>query len=224
MNLRTAIFLMLSLFVTLAFMDKDMDKGKPTYPGFLIWNDGIKETANIQPGSITDNEVKIKYLVGKKVITIKPDKLKSYGYTKKVANNTGENFHYDRLEMPYPAKPFAGNTAMVLREVTGPLTLYSYFVEVRTDRKNPVQHRPHVKTEQGKLIEIHQENFKKELGLLFKDYRALHKRIGTKGFELKNLRRMVRDYNYWKTRGHNGEIYKVSPENWDGENHTSSDE
>jgi len=215
MTLRTIISLVLCLSVTFAFVNTD--EAKPTYPGYLIWNDGVKETAKIQPGSITDNEVKIKYLVNGKVITIKPNAIKAYGYSKTTATEAGEDFHYDRLEMAYPAKPFGSNTAMVLREVSGPISLYSYFVEVRANHKNPVQHRPHLRTEKGKLIELTEENFKKKARLIFKDYDALRSRIGTKKYQLKNLRRMVRDYNYWVAEKHDSKVYKVSPENYDGE-------
>lgn len=214
MTVRTILSLALFLSVTLAFMISD--EAKPSYPGYLIWNDGIKETVKIQPGSITDNEVKIKYLVNGKVITIKPENLKAYGYSKKTASEAGEDFHYDRLEMAYPAKPFGSNTSMVLREVSGPVSLYSYFVEVRTDRKNPVQHRPHVLNEKGKLLELNEENFKKKARLIFGKYTALRSKVGNKKFQLKNLRRMVRDYNYWVAEQHDPTTYKVSPENYDG--------
>jgi len=213
MTLRIFISLFLLLGISMAFMISD--EAKPTYPGYLIWNDGIKESVKIQPGSITDNEVKIKYLVGDKTITIKPDVLKSYGYTKGRSSQKTEHFHYDRLEMAYSVKPFGSNSAMVLREAFGPITLYSYFVEVRTDRKNPVQHRPHLLNQKGKLTEITEENFKKQARKAFKSYTALHDRIGRKSFRIKNLRRMVRDYNYWVSKHHDPAIYKVSPKNYD---------
>ena len=215
MTFRIILSLTLFLCVSIAFTTSNTDEAKPNYPGFLIWNDGVKETVKIQPGSITDNEVKIKYLVNGKVITIKPDDIKAYGYSKKISAYKTENFYYDRLEMAYPAKPFGSNTAMVLREVEGPISLYSYFVEVRADRKNPVQHRPHVRNEKGKLIELTEENFKKKTRLLFGKYDALRAKIGTKKFQLKNLRRMVRDYNYWVAEQHDPTVYKVSPENYD---------
>jgi len=214
MTLRNIFLFLLFIGISVAFIVSD--EGKSTYLGYLIWNDGIRETVKIQPGSITDNEVKIKYLVAGKVISIKPENIKSYGYTKASKNTAAEIFHYDRLEMPYPAKPFGGNTAMVLREVSGPVKLYSYFVEVRTDRKNPVQHRPYLLDDKGRLIEVTEENFRQKTKRIFRSYTALQNRIGTKGFEMKNLRRMVRDYNYWMAKRHNVEIYKVSPENWDG--------
>ncbi len=214
MTRRNIFLLFLFISISLAFIVSE--EAKPTYPGYLIWNDGVRESVKVQPGSITDNEVRIKYLVAGKIITIKPENIKSYGFTKEATNTAAEEFHYDRLEMPYPAKPFGGNTAMVLREVSGPVTLYSYFVEVRTDRKNPVQHRPYLLTENRRLIEITEENFKKKARKVFFNYTVLRDRVGTKGFEMKNLRRMVRDYNYWMTKKHDQDTYKVSPENWDG--------
>lgn len=215
MTLRIIIALTLFLSVSIAFTTTSTEETKPTYPGFLIWNDGVKESVKIQPGSITDNEVKIKYLVNGKAITIKPDKIKAYGYTKNPTVKSAENFHYDRLEMAYPAKPFGSNTAMVLREVSGPVTLYSYFVEVRADRKNPVQHRPHLIDEKGELIEITEDNFKKIVMKIFWDYTALRDKIGSKSFKMQNLRRMIRDYNYWTFKHHDPKIYKISPENYD---------
>ncbi len=213
MTFRSCIFSMLLISVSMAFMMSD-DK-KPTYPGYLVWNHGIKETVKIQSGSITDNEVKIKYLVEGNVITIKPEDIKAYGYSKTLSPLSSEDYHYDRLEMEYPAKPFGSNTAMVLREVSGPISLYSYFVEVRTDRKHPVHHRPHVLSENGKLIELNEDNFKKKARLIFGKYDALRAKIGTKKFQLKNLRRMVRDYNFWVAEQHDPKEYKVSPENYD---------
>jgi len=213
MNLRFCIPMMLFISISMAFMISE--ERKPSYPGYLVWNDGIKETVNIQPGSITDNEVKIKYLVQGKVITIKPEDIQAYGYSKKSSTASSENYHYDRLEMEYPAKPFGSHTAMVLREVAGPISLYSYFVEVRADRKNPIQHRPHVVNEKGKLIELNEENFKKKARLIFGKYTALRTKIGTNKFQLKNLRRMVRDYNFWTAEQHDPAVYKVSPENYD---------
>jgi len=213
MNLRVIISLVLFLGLSMAFMMSD--EAKSSYPGYLIWNDDVKEIVKIQPSSLTDNEVKIKYLVKDKWVSIKPKDIKAYGYSKKTKTEAGKNFHYDRLEMSYPAKPFGSNTVMVLREVSGPVSLYSYFVEVRADRKNPVQHRPHVLDEKGKLIEFTEENFKKKSRLLFGKYTALRTRIGSKKFQLRNLRRMVRDYNYWLAEQHDATVYKVSPENYD---------
>lgn len=215
MTFRIIISLALFLSVCIAFTTTSSEEAKPNYPGFLIWNDGVKETVKVQPGSITDNEVKIKYLVNGKVITIKPENIKAYGYTKNPSVKTAENFHYDRFEMNYPAKPFASNTAMVLREVSGPVSLYSYFVEVRVDRKNPVQHRPHLRNGKGKLVELTEENFKKKTQKIFGNYTALRDRVGTKNFEMQNLRRMVRDYNYWMVMKHDANVYKISPENYD---------
>jgi len=101
MNLRFCLSLVLLICISMAFMISE--ERKPSYPGYLVWNDGIKEMVKIQPGSITDNEVKIKYLVQGKVITIKPENIKAYGYSKNSSTATSESFHYDRLEMEYPA-------------------------------------------------------------------------------------------------------------------------
>ena len=192
---------------------------KEQMPGYIILENDEKIDGSIIPGSVTDNEVKVKFVENGKKKTYKPKKVKAYGYQIFGKNDVGKTvsewIHYERLKVDLPPKPFGPTTVFMRKEVEGAIQLYSYYVEMRAKRENPFQHSYFIRKSGGKIKEITEKKFRRMSLELFRDYRAMHQRIGQKQFQHKNLIRMVRDYNFWVQNGHDAYEYKVSPENYD---------
>ncbi len=192
---------------------------KKSYPGYIIYDNGQKLEGVVQPGTVTDNEVKIKMLVNGKKKIFKPKDIKAYAYEMKEKNDLGKWgktwINYERQEAIESPKPFGSKEVFMQIEVKGALTLYSYYVEKRAKRENPFQHSYYLKNKSNKLISIDEKNFAKASKKLFKGYPAMFTQIGKKQFRYSNLVRMVRDYNYWMVNQHDKTVYKVSPENYD---------
>ena len=192
---------------------------KKTYPGYVVFENDRKIEGVVQPGTVTDNEVKIKMLIKGKKKTFKPDEVKEYGY-EMIEKNDLDNLvktwiRYERQEAIAPPKPFGSTDVFMQIEVEGTIKLYSYYVEMRAKRENPFQHSYYVKNKEGKLISIDEKNFLKQSKKVFKDYSAMASQIGKKQFRYTNFVRMVRDYNYWSVNQHDQTVYKISPENYD---------
>jgi len=214
-TLKIAMLLIFSfmLFSSTVFEDKK------SYPGYVVYNNDQKVEGIVQPGTVTDNEVKIKMLINGKKKTFKPKDIKAYAYEMIEKNDIGKMvktwIKYERQEAIDAPKPFGSTDVFMQIEVNGALTLYSYYVEMRAKRENPFQHSYYVKNNQGKLISIDEKNFVKKSKKLFKAYSAMSTQIGKKQFRYSNFVRMVRDYNYWLLNQHDSTVYKVSPENYD---------
>lgn len=209
-----------SLFgLVLLFLSSAFHPAKDALPGYLILENGKRLEGWIEPGSVTDNEVKVKFAQKGKAKSYKPKKVKAYGYEISAKNDVGKTvsewIHYERQEVEYPPKPFSSTTVFMRREAGGELNIYSYYIEMRAKRDNPFQHSYYIKKKDGRLKEVKEKNFKRMSLEYFRNYKAMHSRIGDKQFQYKNLIRMVRDYNFWVENGHDSMEYKVSPENYD---------
>ena len=207
----------LALFISINLSAKKGDK----VPGYVINNDGKRMEGKVMIGSITDHETKVVFFEeGKnKKITYKPKDLSSYGYQETDIDDMGIEVkrwvHYDRFKVDYPPKIFASTTVFMEREVTGTISLYCYYVEVRDDPKKPYRYFYYLKNEGAELEKIERDDFNKVADAVFKDYTALNSRIGQKDFEYRNLDRMVRDYNYWTVNQHDTDEYRVAMKNND---------
>jgi len=183
--------------------------------GFILEKNGKKIKGKIIPGSITDNELKITFInrSGQKK-TYKPKDIKGYGYEAEIENDLGlgdtEMVFYESTKADYPPKPFASKDVFMQRESEGAVSLYCYYIEVRSNPKQPFRYIYYLKDQNGKLSKIEKDDFKKVSKTLFKDYTAMSNRIGRKDFLYKNLDRMVRDYNYWVANQHDAGEYRVA--------------
>jgi len=213
MNLiKNCLLLGLAMVCLSTTLPNSKDSNKEEWPGYLILDNDQKIEGKIIPGSVTDNEVKVKFIEKGKKKTYKPKKIKAYGYQISAKNDVGKTVYewirYVRKEVKEPPKPFGSNTVFMKQEVGGSIELFSYYVEMRA--------KHYFITEKGgKIKEITERKFRRITLELFRSYKALHSRIGQKQFKYKDLIRMVRDYNYWIENGHDTEEYVVSPENYD---------
>lgn len=213
--------LKVALLIGISFLIYSFDFAgkKDIYPGYVIFNNDHREEGKIQPGSLTDNEVKIKFIEKGKKKVLKPEDIKEYGFEKIEKNDLGNMvkkwYRYVKAEADYPPKPFGSNEVFMELEVEGALNLYSYYIEMRAKREDPFQHSYYIKGETGKLTLIEEKTFRRQSRKFFKDYSAMSSQIGKKQFRYDNLKRMVRDYNFWVKNQHDSNEYKVSPENYD---------
>ena len=187
------------------------------FPGYIIDNSGEKVSGTVIPGSITDNEVKVKFIPKemRKAITYKPNDLLGYGFQMEELNELGIKekrwIHFERHVVDYPPKPFASKTVFIHREIEGAITLYSYYIEVRNNPKQPYRYVHYYKDQtSNQILKLEKEQFALDAKKLFQGYAALTNRIGKKKFEYRNLERMVRDYNYWTINQHDADTYRVA--------------
>lgn len=190
-----------------------------TAEGFIILNDDTKLEGQVIYGSKTDNEVKIRFLKGKKKVTYTPAKAKAYGYKSTIKDSDGKMvsrwIYYERMEMEIPPKIFSDNMVFVEKEAIGTYTLFNYFVEQRSNYEVPVLQFYYLQSPDEELFELTEKNYSRILKDEFADYLAMAEKIGKVQFEYTDILRMVRDYNFWKNQQHDPQIYKVSPENYD---------
>ena len=185
-------------------------------PGYILTLDHKKVEGEIIVGSITDNEVKIQFIrEGRdKKKSYKAKELLGYGYESVEEDDLGLEYkrwiHYEQQKVEYPPKPFASTTVFMQKEESGELVLFTYYREVRNDRKNPYRYHYFIKDDKGKLVKIEKKDFRKMAGKLFKNYNAMYSKIGKKDFQYKNLDRMVRDYNFWVENQHSADEYRVA--------------
>ena len=186
--------------------------------GYVVLNNGQKLEGSIKVGSITDNEVKVLFFSksGSKK-TYKPTDLKGYGYESIDLDDLGNEvmtwLHYETHKVDYPPKPFGPTTVFMQRELEGTITLYTYYIESRTDVKNPFRYFYYLKDDNGNLNKVEKDEFTNVAKKVFGSYSALTTRVGKKGFSYRNLDRMVRDYNYWSVNQHNSDEYRVAMKN-----------
>ncbi len=212
---KPAIAFLLCVFISFSAYSKAIEAN-----AYIVFNDDSKVEGKIIVGSKTDNEVKFKFLDGKKKVTYTPEKVKAYGYEAIIEDSDGRStkkwIHYERMEMEEAPKIFSDNIVFVEREVLGECSLFSYYVEQRSNYDVPVAQHYYLRTAEGELIKLDENNYTRMLKDFFAGYTAMAEQIGKKQFKYTNILRMVRDYNYWAQNKHEATTYKVSPENFDG--------
>ena len=214
-NLNIFLFFMFSLGISVICVAQ---KGK-TAPAYIIHEDGTKEEGKIILGSITDHEVKIKFITQKgKKQQYKAKSLLAYGYEATEKDDLGKPYkkwkHYEQQQADYPPKPFAETTVFMDREVEGTHNLYCYYIEQRTNVEEPYKYIYYIKSGDKTLVKVEEKDFLKFSRSFFADYPAMLKGLGKKHFKYINLNRMVRDYNYFLQNGHDKEVYKMAPESY----------
>jgi len=114
-------------------------------PGYVIKANGQKIEGKIKVGSITDNEVKVTFYdkSGSKTV-YKPTQLSGYAYEgvelDDLGNEETQLFEFETQKVDYPPKPFGPTTVFMQKELEGEITLFCYYIESRTDIKNPYRY------------------------------------------------------------------------------------
>ncbi len=191
-------------------------------PGYIILKDGTKQTGLVEVGSLTDQEVKLKFFQNGKQTIYKPNKLRAYGFEALETTSDAtiaaqkEWKHYESLsvELDFPPKAFAPKGVFMWRTVEGHYTLYNYYYEQPARTEQPMGNCYYLKNAKGKLTKITRINFKKKIKRYTRLYTAMYQKIGKAKFRFDNLPRLLRDYNYWIRNQHDPTIYKMSPANF----------
>ncbi len=190
--------------------------------GFIILKDGTKKLGIVYVKSLTRNEVKVTFKTnGGKKKTYKPSQLQAYQYSYKEKDQTNNWIHYSSY---YEVKtvdrapiPFSPKKVFLHREIKGDISLYSFYYEDRSDVQDPVKYEFYIETAAG-FSKVKKDEFESLARKLFRDYPAMIKRLGTRGFRYNNLHRMVRDYQFFKLNNHSPDEYRIAPGNYyDGE-------
>ncbi len=186
-------------------------------PGYIIDNSGKKVTGTVIANDWANNQISVKFIkkgTGSKV-TYKPNQIKGFGYQESVKDCVGKIekrwVDYETRKADRPSRIFGPTTVFMHKEVSdGHYSLFCFYVEIRNNVKKPYEYSFFIEDDKGNFTKVDDENFKSITNKLFKDYVALKTRIGDKDFKLKNMDRMVADYNFWKEKGHNPNEYKVA--------------
>jgi hypothetical protein len=187
--------------------------------GYILDSDNQKREGYIEVLGELNREVKVKFSEkksAKKYSTIKIKDLNGYGFLDQTENEfveEGENWrHFVKYEFERPAKVFATNESLIEVVVSdGYYTVYKFLFESGGDVKMPVTTRYVILKDGEEVVQIEEENFEKEVKILFADYTALHDSIGEKKFRFTSLVRLTDDYNFWKEAQHDPNIYKLNP-------------
>jgi len=219
-HIRTLFLACLTLFASQSYAGETGETGKSEmYPGYIITKTGKRVEGKLKIGSITDQEVKVVFYEKgtSKKKTYKPKDILGYGYFKKTADELGIEYSEEKVfeshKMDAPPKPFASTTVFVEKEISGEIDLYCYYIESRSNVKNPYKYSFYTKDEDGSLVPIEENKFIQKARKMFGQYSALTQRLGQKDFRYRNLTRMVRDYNYWATNQHDSSEYRVAMKN-----------
>lgn len=189
-------------------------------PGYIIDNAGKKIEGNIIVADWADSQIKVKFYkkgTSSKVV-YKPNQIKGYAYEQTLVDCTRKKIkqwvEYDTRKADRPSRAFGPTTVFMHKEVTsGHYKLYCYYIEVRNDVKNPYTYSFFIEDDKGNFSKVDEENFSSQAKKLFKEYKALISNIGEKDFKLKNMDRMVEDYNFWLVNQHDTNEYKVAMKN-----------
>ncbi len=185
-------------------------------PGYVLLDNGRKVEGLVKVGDITDNEVKVTFYNGRtgQKQVYKSTEIQGYGYEgfdiDELGNEIEEWTHYEAHKVDYPPKPFGPTTVFMQKEEEGAVTLFVYYIENRSDVKNPYRYNYYLLGENGQLEKIERNTFSSVASNVFGDYTALSGRVGKKDFTYRNLDRMVRDYNYWVVNQHDRTEYRVA--------------
>ncbi|MFK8101679.1 MAG: hypothetical protein AB8G15_04115 [Saprospiraceae bacterium] len=191
-------------------------------PGYIILKDGTKQTGLVEVGSLTDQEIKLKFSKNGKETVYKPNKLRGYGFealetssdATVVAKKVWKHYESLSLKLDFPPKAFAPKGVFMWRTVEGHYTLYTYYYEQPAKTEQPMGNCFYLKNAKGKLMKITRTNFKKKIRRYTRLYSAMYQKIGKAKFRFENLPRLIRDYNYWIINQHDPTTYKMSPANF----------
>ncbi len=212
-----SLLLLLGMFAFAFTADAQVKKGQ-RLKGYLLDNQGKKIEGTILAGDWADNQIKVNFIKkgsGKKVV-YKPTQLKGFAYEEPYTDCAGKKktrwVEYFTMEAERPSRMFGPTTVFMEREVTGgAYDLFCFYVEVRTNVAKPYKYSFYIVDKKTKKTTIiNEEGYKAKTTSVFKDYWALRTRVGKKDFEFKNMDRMVRDYNYYHSNGHDTNEYRVA--------------
>ncbi len=207
------IFSFLMISTALQAQTKKGDK----VPGYIIDNSGKKTTGYIIYSDWANNQVQVKFIKkgSSKKEVYKPSQLKAYSYEEELTDCLGKKekrwVHYETRKADRPSRIFGPTTVFMHKEVSeGHYSLFCFYVEIRNNVKKPYEYSFFVEDDKGNFTKVTDENFESIAGKLFKDYTAMKSKLGDKDFRMKNMDRLVADYNYWKEHQHNPNEYKVA--------------
>lgn len=171
------------------------------YQGYIINNDGEKLEGQIQMLSPSLNEVKVKFINSNNEKKIyKAKEVKEYAFKVEKWNNATKNhieewIFYTRKNVERSPIPFGPTQVLIERQVSGTINLYNHFVEQNATSEEPFIHVVYVEKNNGELISISKENYKKVLRNLTTDVPAIHNQIGTKGNGFRQVPQILEAYN-----------------------------
>ena len=186
------------------------------HPGYIIKKNGSKQRGQIMQSSLIEREIKVYFIPPNRRMAIKykPSDLKGYAVQLPEQNDVGNKVlkwvHYESRTVSKPPKLFASKEVFVEKELEGEISLFRFYYEYRADIEHPYRYLYYVQTRKDDFVQVDKDNFKKVCRQIFKEYTALHDRVGKAKFQFANLNRMIQDYNYWLKNKHDRNTYRVA--------------
>lgn len=169
-----------------------------TYSGFLITTSGDTLRGKIQMLSPTMNQVKVKFIneKGRKRVYRAKD-LQAYSFKIKVWNRLAQEYDvkwilYTKKTVEKPPVPFRSNKVLVQQEVIGNISIYNYYIEIRSNQS--IEHIVYLEKDDI-LYVVDKANYKKILGILMADFPFMKDKVGTKKYTYKYLGSTIKEYN-----------------------------
>ncbi len=188
--------------------------------GYIINKSGKKIEGLVVVGDWASNQLQVKFIKKgtSKKVSYKPNQLKGFAYEETYVDCVGKKAkewkYYFTRKSDKPSRMFGPTTVFMHQEVAdGHFKLFCFYIEVPSNPSKPYKYVFYVEDDKGSFTKVNEDNFKNSTKKIFKDYMALKTRIGDKGFRLKDMDRMVADYNYWKTNRHDPNEYRVAMKN-----------
>ncbi len=173
------------------------------YEGYVVTKAGEKIEGKIRMMSPALNEVKVKFIgTDNKKRTFKSKELKSYSFEISVWNATTkthetEMINYVNQTVERSSIAFGPKEVLLQREAAGTVNLYNHYIEQNSNVNAPIAREQFVQKDNAELILINKKNYKKVLKLMTAEYPELQAKIGTRGYGVKHIAKILKVYNNW---------------------------
>lgn len=179
-------------------------RSSKVYDGYVETVEGEKIMGSIKMLSPALNEVKVKFVtkVDNKKITFKAEQLNAYAFQvlswdAELKAYKTEWVNYVRQKVVRPSVAFSSTEALLYQEQQGAINLYHHFIERNSNSPETLARELLVAKGEHELTAITKSNYAAFLKEIMADYPELTAKIGTKGYGIKYVSKVIKEYNDW---------------------------
>lgn len=201
--MKTSTQLILTLLFSIFFAISTQANNKKIYEGYVVTIEGKTIDGKIKMLSPALNEVKVKFIdIDNNKKTFKAKELKKYAFQVPVWNKKTrkhETFWVNYVRQSVERAPVAFGSKIVLlhQEEGGKINMYNHYVEQNANTDNPLVRIQYVEKEESGLVSITKKNYRKILKAMTSEYPELQTKIGTKGYGINQINKIIAEYNQW---------------------------
>jgi hypothetical protein len=201
--MKTSTQLILTLFLTISFTISTQANSKKIYEGYVVTTTDETIDGRIKMLSPALNEVKVKFIgIDNKKKTYKAKELKKYAFqvplwNKKTRKHETYWVTYVRQTVERAPIAFGPKSVLLHQEEGGKINMYNHYIEQNAKTNNPLIRIQYVEKEDSGLMTINKKNYKKTLKAMTAEYPELQAKIGTRGYGIKQINKIIAEYNQW---------------------------